>query len=328
MAEKLLISGGIPRKLGELYKPGHVLKKAEMAIIDLVKQSYTPVLQYKTPQAYCSNTLPSIGFTGFTCHESYIYLPTGTEVLVLNSNNYKIEHIINDPLFNDIHHVTVGKTAIYITVTGMDAVFEYDFTYKRKHIHQVLGKPVFHRFSESQNLNKLTSTKPHEAHPNHVFFIDDEPWVTRLKQKDAVCLTDSTKKITITNGLPHDGFVKGNQVYFTTVNGYVEAFNTETLAKEGEIQLSGAPQRSGAPLGWCRGIYVSDSCFYIGFTQLRTTKITEHIAWARAMIKEKNYLPKPAPTRIEKYSHDGQFLTEYVLPAHGIFTIFGIQEVS
>ena len=42
------------------------------------------------------------------------------------------------------------------------------------------------------------------------------------------------------------------------------------------IKLTGAPVNGKTPLGWCRGLYVDDTHFYVGFTQLRTTKITEN----------------------------------------------------
>ena len=51
-----------------------------------------------------------------------------------------------------------------------------------------VGRPVLAGY----RLPVHPSTKPHLAHPNHVFHIGDEPWATRFQQKDAVSLLDPT----------------------------------------------------------------------------------------------------------------------------------------
>ena len=327
MSERFVIAGGIPRKYGELLSAGHVLKKAEIAEIDFTTKEYTTKLTYETPAEYCANKLPSIGFTSFSLQGDTLYIGTSTEAMLLDTQTYEVSKMINDPLFNDVHHVKKIGDRIYVVVTGMDAVFEFDSEGRRQKIYNVLGKDAFHKFKESDNLNKVATTKPHESHPNHVFRINDEIWVTRFKQKDAICLTDSTKKINIEVGFPHDGFVKGNLVYFTTVNGYVLAFNKDTLQKEIEIKLTGSKGLQDVPLGWCRGLYVADDYMYVGFTQLRTTKVTENLAWLKTMVKQKKVTSKPSPTRIEKYDLKGNFISEYILPSDGIFTIFGIEKI-
>jgi len=327
MSEQFVIAGGIPRKYGELLSAGHVLKKAEIAEIDFAAKTYTARLTYETPAEYCTNKLPSIGFTSFSLQDDGLYIGTSTEAMVLDKNSYEVSKMINDPLFNDVHHVKKIGDRIFVVVTGMDAVFEFDNKGKRHNIYNVLGKDAFHRFSESDNLNKIATTKPHESHPNHVFSINNEIWITRFKQKDAICLADSSKKMNIEIGFPHDGFVKGDLVYFTTVNGYVIAFNKNTYKKELEIKLTGANNDEDVPLGWCRGLYVDENVMYVGFTQLRTTKVTENLAWLKTMVKKKKVTSKPSPTRIEKYDLTGNYLSEYVLPSDGIFTIFGIEKI-
>ncbi len=327
MEEKFIISGGIPRKFGELMAAGHVLKKAEIAEIDFDKKQYFPKLTYETPAEYCTDKQPSIGFTSFSVSDEYIYIGTTTEILKLNSKTYEIESILNDRLFNDVHHVKKVNDKYYVVNTGMDALFEFDKDFNRVDIYNCLNKDPFYRFNENENLNKIASTKPHQCHPNHVFTINGEVWVTRFKQKDAICIHDFTKRIDIGLGFPHDGFVKGNLVYFTTVNGYVLAFNTKTYKKEIEIKLGGQNSNKTAVLGWCRGLYVDEDCFYVGFTQLRTTKVTENLAWLKTMIKEKKIIDKPEASRIEKYSLDGTYLDKYELPSDGIFTIFGIEKI-
>ena len=90
-----------------------------------------------------------------------------------------------------------------------------------------LGRPVLARTSTT---GWCPSTKPHLAHPNHVFHIGDEPWATRFQQKDAVSLLDPTRRIDIGLERIHDGIVYGDRVLFTTVDAKVVIADTRTLA--------------------------------------------------------------------------------------------------
>ena len=327
MEEKFIIAGGIPRKYGELMSYGHVLREAEIATIDYDKKEYTSKLKYIPDTDFCPEDRPSVGFTSFSIHKEKIYIATSTQVLIISLSSFEILEKINDPLFNDIHHVKIINNNLYVVVTGLDALFEYDLKTKNRTIFNTLGKDPFHRFDKDKNLNKVVSTKPHESHPNHVFAIGDEVWVTRFQQKDAVCITDMSKRMDIGVGFPHDGFVKDGVAYFTTVNGYVVGFDTKTFKKVIDIKLTGKDSKSDTPLGWCRGLYVEDDFFFVGFTQLRTTKVTENLAWLKTMIKEKKILEKPAPTRIEKYTIDGRYVSQFELPSTGVFTIFSIEKI-
>lgn len=325
MSEKFLVSGGIPRTYGELVA-GHVFKKAELAIIDFAKGSYNQVLEYKTPSAYCCDVAPSITFGSFCENNGVIYIPTRTEVLLVNSKTYEIIEVINDHLFNDIHDVHVLNNSLYVAVTGMDSVFKIDLSTRKREIIHVLGKDPFFRFEEDENLNIRASLKPHEAHPNFLFQIDDEIWVTRLKMKDAVCLSDLNKRIKIDIGMPHDGFVKDDLIYFTTVNGYIVVVDKDSKKIVNRIKLTSAKQ-TNTPLGWCRGLFVGEQYLYVGFTQLRTTKFTENLDWVKRILKNKKISNKPESTRIEKYTLSGQYVSEYKFPKNGIFNIFTIQKI-
>ncbi len=326
MEEKFLVSGGIPRVLGELIA-GHVFKKAELAEIDFSNKTYTKVFTYKTPKEYCSDTLPSITFGCFFTTENELFIPTRTEVLILDKNSYIVKEIIRDPLFNDIHSVVVLNNQLYVAVTGLDAVYIYDLIKREREVINVLGKDAFHKYKPSDNLNKRASLKPHEAHPNQLFILKGEVWVTRLIAKDAICINDASKRINIGIGSPHDGIVKDNLVYFTTVNGYVVVSDAANNYSTKTIKLSGSKINEEVPLGWCRGLFVGETHFYVGFTQLRTTKLTENLDWVKTMLKKKEITNKPLPTRIEKYTLNGEYVSEFKLPKDGIYNVFSIHKI-
>lgn len=327
MEEKFLVSGGIPRKYGELLSVGHALKQASLAEIDFANNRYIPKVSHVTAPELCVDNKPSIGFTTLSVHGKFIYVCTSTEVLVIDKITYEITRIYSEKLFHDLHHVNVINNRIYVVNTGMDTIFEYDMDFNDRKIYHTLGNDPFHKFSPDTNMNKFASTKPHETHTNNIFQIDGEPWITRMRLKEAVALHDPTKKMNIGVGRPHDGLVKGDFVYFTTVNGYVVIFNKHTFKKEEQIELKSSRGRSSAPLGWCRSLHVEEDCMYVGFTQLRTTKISENLGWIKTMVKNKKIIDKPLPTRIEKLQLNGDFISEFVFPANEMYTIFTIHKL-
>ena len=67
------------------------------------------------------------------------------------------------------------------------------------------GEGPWDRFDPAVDYRLVRTTKPHHAHPNHVFQIGDEVWATRFEQRDAVSLTQPGRRIAIDLERPHDG---------------------------------------------------------------------------------------------------------------------------
>ena len=101
----------------------------------------------------------------------------------------------------------------------------------------VLAEPPWSRFSDTTDYRKVASTKPHKSHPNFIFELNDEIWVTRARQRDAVCLHDSGRRIDIAVQFPHDGLVSGERIYFTLVDGRVVVVNSRRLQVEEVIDV-------------------------------------------------------------------------------------------
>jgi len=188
----------------------------------------------------------------------------------------------------------------------------------------VLGEDPWSRFSRDVDYRKVESTKPHQSHPNSVFQLGKDVWVTRLSQKDAVCLTTPGKRINIEVQRPHDGLVCGDKIYFTTVDGKIVIANRASLAIDEIIDLTEIHRvrhQEDVLLGWCRGIFpVHDRKVWVGFTRVRKTKFTENILWIKHAFKEKE-----RPTHIALYDIEEKVcLQEIDLEPYGINIIFGI----
>src|SRR5262249_27778508 len=134
----------------------------------------------------------------------------------------------------------------------------------------VLGQPLWARFSRTLDYRKISTTKPHLSHPNYVFEAGDSLFVTRFEQKDAVSLGDQRRRIQAESGFHHDGSVFGEKVYFTSVNGCVASVDWRSGESHiVDLNMIIKPPH-GRPLGWCRGLKVySDSRLVVGFSRLR-----------------------------------------------------------
>jgi hypothetical protein len=181
-----------------------------------------------------------------------------------------------------------------------------------------LGDDPWQAFSRDIDYRRVASTKPHRSHPNQVFCIGDDIWVTRFEQRDAICLTDRRKRIAIDFALVHDGVVQDGHVYFTTVDGRVVIVSAQTYTVEDIVDLNNLLNRE-ADLGWCRGILIDGDLAWVGFTRLRLTTFRKNLSWVRWGFKTL------LPTRIACFDLvRKRFITETNLQDHGMDAVFSI----
>ena len=188
-----------------------------------------------------------------------------------------------------------------------------------------LGEDPWARFSRRTDYRKVPTTKPHRSHPNHAFELDREVWVTRLQQRDAICLSRPGPRIDIAIQRPHDGYIFGDRIYFTTVDGHIVIVNGKTLKVERTIDLNQMSGQAGQVLGWCRGILPLDERFvWVGFTRVRPTRFIENVAW----IKNGN-TTRNKPSHVALYDlRSKRCEQEIELEPHGIGVVFSLLAVS
>src|SRR4029079_9381251 len=93
------------------------------------------------------------------------------------------------PFFNDVHHVRPsGDGNILVANAGLEMVLELDGAGRVLQAWNVLGEDPWRRIDPHVDYRWI-STKPHRAHPNFLFYLDDELWATRFHQGDAVSLS-------------------------------------------------------------------------------------------------------------------------------------------
>jgi hypothetical protein len=322
--------------MSELYVVGGVLRTSffkqlpewnsfKRALIVRVKPEgklADVMAEYVSPEDACPSDSPSILFKSATVADGKLYVCTPTEVLVYQLPSFKVLHYISLPCFNDLHHVRPTPDGnILIADTGLDMVVEVTVDGQLLREWSVLGEDPWKRFSRDIDYRKVPETKPHRSHPNHVFQLDDEVWVTRFEQRDAISLTEPGRRIDIAVQRPHDGQVAGDWIYFTTVDGHLVVANRHSLKVEEVFDLNAIDNPQQHVLGWCRGVAVMENGkVWVGFSRIRTTRFKENLLWAKQGFESRN-----KPTHIALYDLGKKScLDEIDLEPYGLDVLFSV----
>jgi len=321
----LLVTGGQqrrPRALGDgaehwyKYVRGHVLE------IDESTEQVSVVHSYESPPSLVADEEPAVLFKQGTLVGGTLYLATQTEILVYTYPGFEVVHHISLPSFHDVHHVRPRENGTLLVVnTGLDQLIEITTEGEVVNRWHVLGNDPWSRFSPDVDYRKVASTKPYDSHPNHVFELGDEIWITRFKQMDAVSIKDPSRRIDVGVGRVHDGFVRDGLVYFTAVNGIIAVADTDTLHVVEVVDLNRIGDER-TQLGWCRGIHVDDDGVWVGFSRLRPTAIRENVAWVKGGFK------KSLGTHVARYDLESRSLLQRIsVEDHDLNAVFSIFRV-
>jgi hypothetical protein len=214
-----------------------------------------------------------------------LYVPTQTEILVYDVPSFSLSRYLSLPCFNDVHHVRPGPDGnLLVANTGLDMVLEIapDDSVRRE--WSAIEEELWTRFSRNVDYRKVLSTKPHRSHPNHVFSMNDELWVTRCDQHDVRCLTKVHPPIQLADSAIHDGLAREGSVYFTVVSGEIVIVDALERTVRRRVDLNKVVDE-GRPLGWCRGIEVlDDDHVIVAFSRLRPTKWRQNVRWAKSRL--------------------------------------------
>lgn len=322
----LYLLGGRQRKL--LFKnedESHLYEAALILLLDTVAGTTILQMEYKSPSEARASEDSSHVFKSATLVGNIFYTCTSTEVLIFKMPGFNRVGYVSLPCFNDLHHITPTPDGnLLVANTGLDMVVRFTPGGQILEQWNVLGEDPWARFSKNVDYRKVDSTKPHHSHPNSVFQLGEEVWVTRFSQRDAICLTSPGKSIRIDVQRPHDGLVCGDSIYFTTVDGRIVIADRARLEVKQIVDLNEihkADDRRDALLGWCRGVLPLDERrFWVGFTRVRKTKFKENVLWIKHAFKEIE-----RPTHIALYDiAEGKCLQEIDIEQYGMSVIFGI----
>ena len=306
------------------YERGLILR------VDTASGTATTMVDYVSPPTVLPDDKPSVVFKAGNLSGDLLYVCTQTEVLSYRLPSFERVDYVSLPCFNDVHHVCpTAHGTLLVAVTGLDLVIEMTSSGEIVKEWDTLGEPLWSRFSRDVDYRKVVTTQPHRVHPNFVFIVDGEYWVTRLEQQDAISLTGPARRINIAIERPHDGIVADGRIYFTTVDGHVVIADARTQAVFQIVDLQEV-MGTDLPLGWCRGLKVIDrDRVIIGFTRIRPTTLERNVAWVRDKLKRLSGLPPVdfvfMPTRLCCISlAEKRCLWEIDLERHAMNAVFSI----
>jgi len=299
-------------------------EQALIVQLDPERRTAHTMVEYVSPPSVCAGPDAAVLFKAASLRGNRLYACTSTEVLVYELPGFRRLHYVSLPCFNDVHHVAPShRDTLLVAVTGLDMVVEVSLDGEVLQEWDVLGEPLWTRFSREIDYRLVPTTKPHRSHPNHVFQLGDEIWVTRLHQRDAISLSDPSRRIDIAVQRPHDGYPARGAVFFTTVDGHVVIADQKTLQVKKVVDLTAINGRANQVMGWCRGLLPLDERFvWVGFTYVRPTKFKENLAWI------KSGATKRKPSHMALYDFErGVCLKEVPLEPHGIGVVYSMFHV-
>ena len=304
---KIIISGGRQSKSSLSYFNKEWSSGVSGVIFeyDTDSKKIEEMFNYETPKKYRAEKDYSISFKSGSIDNNKLYITTLTEILIIGLPNYKLIEKISLNLFNDLHHVVHEKNFLYIVVTGLDLVLQYDLIKKRvsNYYNCFREADTWDRFDKNKDYRKLNTTKPHFSHPNHVTIHNNKVYITRYKQEDVLVYEKKGKyigNIKLGNGIPHDGSIFKNEFIYTTVTGKIIKVDIRKEKINKIIDLNKFA-KDNSSLGWCRGYNSAKNLNYVGFSRIRPTKFIENIKWLGSKINDKYKLKMP--TRVEIYDN-------------------------
>lgn len=321
--EHLYVTGGRQRqKLVRTEEEWNLYDKALILKVNVEDASATVCVEYESPAAACPAEKASFLFKTGTVVGNQFYVCTATEVLVYELPDFEQTGYVSLPCFNDVHHVTpTANGNLLVANTGLDMVVEFNLAGSVTREWNVLGGDPWERFSRDIDYRKVATTKPHRAHPNYVFEIGSDIWVTRGDLGDAVCLTQPQLQINVASVVIHDGHLYNGRLYFSTVNGTIVIANPQTRQIVDVIDLKEIDNPEHALLGWCRGLLIVDErTVWAGFTKVRKTKFREKLNWVKHAFHDGE-----SPTHMALYDiHARKLLRSIDLEKYGLNVLFSI----
>lgn len=323
---RVLITGGVLRENGFELGEGKYYGAAKLLLLDTTTGHVQELVCVTEGNDNFPAEHPNLEFTVGDVDGSDLWLATDTEIRLYDYQTLNLRRTYSYPCFHNIHSVASKDDDLYVTSTGLDLVVVLD---KRtgqikRHLHAD-GKPIWHRFRPDVDYRRIHSTRPHDCHPNYVFWLDNEPWVTRCTQEDAVQLNQPSIRIDVSGKRRpisvHDGIVHDGLIHFTTVDGTITIVDASTKSVIEQIDLT-ALTGFGGLRGWCRGLYLQDSLCFVGFSRLRRTRRIEKLHWVNRMLQRGDAVTESSILAVDLKRR--AIVRDYRIPAGMIDAIYSV----
>jgi hypothetical protein len=280
----LIVSMGIPNKRVDKTKEGFRFGKAVIQIIDWHKKKIIKELTYQSPPEHLARGL-SMQFKGAAIDRDQYYVVTNTELLIYDMNTWKLENVISNCSFNDLHGVLPMNNYIYLCNTGLEVVQKLGRNGTIIEEINLASTSKRKTYEPTTDFRMIPTTKPHEVHINHLFSFNNTIWATRGNMRDAVDIYNRQQALSFRESsrseetiLCHDGILRDDRLYFTTVNAHIICMDpgSGAIIQNYDINMFSPKKRN---IGWTRGLEISDSRCIVGITKMRFSNFKEYTNW-------------------------------------------------
>ncbi len=278
--ERFLVTGGFFDGSSEGYIGELSLRRDD----DRVELAFEPRLICEPPEPKLR--VVNKGFTGGSLHNGLLWLCSPNQVLVFSLSDYQLVRVIDDPAFNDLHHVLAEDRGLTVVNTGLESLDEFDYDgHLRKRRLLTSESRTRARMSRAAEFRTWDS-HPHLMHPSHCARRDDGALLlTLVRQRRIVCSDGRDDDWTWGSpeflGPPHDGFLARHApsgrmcLWVTTVPGEVIACDPY----DGEPIACWSLAAQGAAQGWTRGLCVLEHGLLVGTTRIRASNADYFARW-------------------------------------------------
>eukprot|EP00656_Telonema_subtile_P039542 TRINITY_DN44643_c0_g1_i1.p1 TRINITY_DN44643_c0_g1~~TRINITY_DN44643_c0_g1_i1.p1 ORF type:complete len:957 (-),score=98.12 TRINITY_DN44643_c0_g1_i1:140-3010(-) len=238
-------------------------------------------LTFRLVKEYIPDRIPVInkGFTGGSWHKGQLWVCWPNRVAVVDpQQGWEIGQCIDDPSFNDLHHVHASTRGILVANTGLETVDRFtpegELLSRWSLLERQLQLDTDIRDQDAHRRRRGHQQK----HANHVGWSEEGCiMATCMKTSDLRIQLEgggTVKRIELPdNCRPHEGFLArvpevstDMLLWNSTVDGRVIATHLETGQVCREWRLAEYPNLSR---GWTRGLCLLDDGFLVGTTVLR-----------------------------------------------------------
>ncbi|MGR5145602.1 hypothetical protein ACQKP8_03510 [Photobacterium alginatilyticum] len=279
--EKFLVTGGFFDGTSEGYVGKVILsrKNGETTldfITELITEPPTPSLRLKNK-----------GFAGGSIRGDLLWICSPNQVLAYSISNFKLMHVIDDRLFNDLHYVLADINGLYIVNTGLESLDLFSYDGKLVERKLLTSEERTHLRTNSSEDFRLIDSKPHFMHANYCARNPDGKMIlTFVRQRRIVNAEDWNWASPEYTASPHEGLIAKypplNQdcLWVTLVPGeiVVSDLTGEKILNRWDLTaLNISP-------GWTRGLCVLEHGLLVGVTRIRASNAGYYSGWTQKEI--------------------------------------------
>lgn len=290
--ENFIITGGFFDGTSEGYI-GKITLTKEKGEISLAFD-VSIITEPPTPELRVNNK----GFAGGCIRGDLLWLCSSNQVLAYSVKNFQLKHVIDDPLFNDLHYVLAEEKGLYIVNTGLESLDFFNYNGELKERKLLTSEERTHFRSNISNDFRIIDSKPHFMHANYCSRnMNGNMMLTFVRQRRIVDTVNWNWSSPEYSASPHEGFIAKYSLtgkyclWVTIVPGEIIASDPDN----GEIVSRWNLADKCIPPGWARGLCVLDHGLLVGVTKIRSSNAGYYSGWTQQDINNSytsvSYIP-------------------------------------